>query len=279
MASASHFGSGTLTRAVGALTGAWRGFVPVPARLGGWNTNLADRLPASVWLQAAVSLAICVIVGRALYGGFARRLWWVGLAGLTAFYFLVILPEQSRFAGQLVLLLIAASWTAFAPPGEVPVDDARRAPPSSRWRPLTILLAVVLAVQIVAFFLVVPTLPPFGSEALANGVRGAGLQNDVVSGEDYNAIAVAAYLDRPVFSVARGEWIRYFVFDSLEARRSQALTDEDVKCAALRLAGARGHAVAVILDHHTKVMAAIDEVGRLAVYRVDPPSGAANPAC
>ena len=54
------------TRVAASLAGPWRGLFPIPVGVGRWNTNMLDNLPAAVWVQAALGLALVVLVAAAL---------------------------------------------------------------------------------------------------------------------------------------------------------------------------------------------------------------------
>ncbi len=116
-------------------------------------------------------------------------------------------------------------------------------------------LIVVLAAQIVATIAIYPvavTQPFSRDEALAQAVHRAGLDDVIVSGQDWDGATVGAYLDRSVYSSVRGAWIEYFIHDEREARRFGTITDDDVLCDAARLAAKRQTPVAVIVDHRLR---------------------------
>jgi hypothetical protein len=274
---------GTLSpaRFAATLAGPWRGLFPVPTGVGGWNTNMLDPLPASVWVQAAVGVAVVVLVALALRPyRFAFALWIVGTLGFYAFSIVVVLPDRSHYAGESFLLFLVCMWLAWAPPAAVAPSvgaaDAVAADPSrTRSVRLVTVAAVVLGAQVVATLAIVPdrTVRPFAPDrTLARAVVRAGMTNDVVSGQDFDAVTMSGYLDRPVYSVARGEWIRIFVNDQKEADGNWRLTSQKVICAAADLAHARAHPVALVVD---KTLRARNGVTRLAssqgvsVYRVD----------
>ncbi len=50
---ASKFGAGAPVHLASAVAGAWRGLIPIPASVGEWNSNVLDRFPGGVWLEAA----------------------------------------------------------------------------------------------------------------------------------------------------------------------------------------------------------------------------------
>jgi hypothetical protein len=106
-----------------------------------------------------------------------------------------------------------------------------------------------------------------------------------VSGQDFDATSVAAYLDRPVYSVARQAWIRYFIHDDREARRYSALRAAEILCTARRVARGAHHAAAIITEHLTPHrdpgVARIVTIDQVEVIRVDPDAtlaGCADPA-
>jgi hypothetical protein len=274
--SASKFGPGAGVHLASAVSGTWRGLIPIPASVGEWNSNLLDGVAGAVWIEALLAIGLVLVVWRVLRPyPFAQWLWLVGSIGYAAFFAIVMLPEQARYAGFPFLLFLAAIWCACAPPGEPrPVVDWSR---DSR-DPLFLTVVVVLLVQVVATVAIWPVavVVPFSrDEALAQAVRSARLERAVVSGADWDGATVGGYLDRPVYSVVRGEWITYFVHDEREARRFESITDADVVCAARTIADRRHEPVAVIVDHHhlrggQRVAVSEDA----AVFRVDPGSGA-----
>jgi hypothetical protein len=171
----------------------------------------------------------------ALPRSMGRRLWWLGALATWGFFLVVVLPDEACYADVVFLLFLAALWLAVAPPGR-----PAAAPAASGRRRLPAVVLVVLAAQVVALVAVAPSLAftPFSpDQAVARAARAAHLQDAIVSGEDFDATAVGAYLDRPSYSVARGAWIRFFVHDDLEARRRARLTTAATVCAAAALAG------------------------------------------
>jgi hypothetical protein len=268
---ASTFGTGRAIRAASAIAGTWRGLVPIPASIGEWNSNLLDGRPGAVWIEAALSLLLFVVILRALRPfPFARRLWWIGSLGYVGFFMTVILPEQSRYAGFVFLLFLSCAWLAIAPPG---AEAASSAHPGKRRPALGALLVLVLAGQIVATITIYPTATAAAfarEEALAQAVHAARLDDAIVSGQDWDGTAIGGYLDRPVYSVARHQWIRYFTHDEREAKGFHHLTDHDVRCAAETIASARARPVAIVTDHHMRGLRPIGRSENAVVYRVNP---------
>jgi len=286
----STLGAAGWTRLLTAATGTWRGLVPIPSALGAWNTQVLDRLPAAPWVQAGLSIVVVVLMAGALRRfRAARRFWLLGSGGLFVFFAVVVLPDQARYAAATFLVFLGAAWWALAPPGGL--DEAstaaamlRSTPPSRRLHQLVII--VVVAAQVVALLAVYPskTADRFAPNAVvADVVRAAGLERHVVSGQDLDATSVAAYLDQPVYSVARHEWIQYFVHDDREARRFDTVRIAEVLCTARRLAGDARHATAVIteapLPRLGSGVARIVTIDHVEVVRVTPeatPAGCAD---
>ncbi len=229
-----------------ALSGPWRGLMPVPSGLGRWNTNVLDQLVGSVWLQALVSLSLVVVVSLVLRPyRFAFITWIVGTAAYLAFSVIVVLPDRAHYAGEFFLLFLACVWFAYAPPGRSGDANERRS------SGLSAVLVVVLAAQIVATVAILPraTVEPFAPDrTLAEAATRTGLARDVVSGQDFDGVTMAGYLDRPVWSIARGAPIRYFVNDEREARGNIGLTADRLVCAAADLARVRDRPVALVVD-------------------------------
>ena len=120
-ADASRFGTGIAIRAASATAGIWRGLVPIPASIGERNSNLLDGVSGAIWIEAALSLLLfLVILGALRPFPFARRLWWIGSLAYVGFFVAVIRPEQSRYAGFVFLLFLSCAWLAIAPPATNP---------------------------------------------------------------------------------------------------------------------------------------------------------------
>jgi hypothetical protein len=289
--SVSTLGTAGWTRLLTAATGTWRGLVPIPSRLGAWNSQFVDRLPAAAWIEAGLSIAVVALMAGALRRfRTARRLWLLGSVGSFLFFAVVVLPDQARYAGTTFLVFLGAAWWAFAPPGGPDDGSAGEVAPGSARssRRLQQLVTVVIAAQVVALVAIYP-LDASGrfapNQAVADVVRAAGLQDHVVSGQDFDATSVAAYLDRPVYSVARQAWIRYFIHDDREARRYNALRAAEILCAAWRVARGAHHAAAIITEHPLAGgepgVARIVTIDHVEVIRVDPDAtlaGCADPA-
>ncbi len=234
------------TRIAASLGGTWRGLVPVPVGVGGWNTNVVDQLPGDVWLQAVLALALVALVARVLRPyGFAFVLWIVGTVAYVGFSLIVVLPDRAHYAGEFFVLFVACAWLAYAPPG------GGRSVPAGWSHGLPAVLVVVLAAQIVTTVAILPdaTARPFAPDrTLAQVADDAGLARDVVSGQDYDGSTMAGYLDRPVWSIARDAPMRFFVNDEREAMGNEGLTPRRLVCAAAAVAQRRGHAVALVVD-------------------------------
>jgi hypothetical protein len=297
VSSVSTLGTAGWTRLLTAATGTWRGLVPIPSRLGAWNSQFLDRLPAAAWVEAGLSIAVVALMAGALrHFGTARRLWLLGSVGSFVFFAVVVLPDQARYAGTTFLVFLGAAWWAFAPPGGADDASTGGVAPGSAFpsRRLHQLVTAVVAAQVVALLAVYPSeasgrFAP--NQALAVAVRAAGLKDHVVSGHDFDATSVAAYLDRPVYSVARQAWIRYFIHDNFEAHRYNSLRIADVLCTARTVARRADHAAAVITEQPVPRgepgVARIIAIDHIEVVRVDPaatlagcadPTSPANPS-
>lgn len=287
--SVAAIGSTGWTRLLTSATGTWRGLVPIPSRWGAWNSQLLDGIPAAAWIEAALSIALVALVASALRRSpVARVLWLLGSASYLGFFAVVVLPDQARYAGATFLLFLACAWWAFAPPGGVDPAEVDRAAPGGREthrsRPLGALVVAVAAAQVVALLAIAPaqTAGRFApNQALATAVRAAGLENRLVSGDDFVATSVGAYLDRPTFSVARGAWGRSFIHDDLEARRFGTLPVTDIVCTARRIARQDHHAAGVItvrpVSRQLAGVGHVVTIDGIEVTRVEP--DAAIPGC
>jgi len=148
--------------------------------------------------------------------------------------------------------------------------------PASWSAGLPAVLLVVLAAQIVATVAILPdaTAHPFAPDrTLAEVAVDAGLAHDVVSGQDFDGVTMAGYLDTPVFSIARDTPIRFFVNDEREAVGNEGLTPSRLVCEAATVAQRRDRPVALVVD---KALPTPDGVHLLAsvqgvrLYRVAP---------
>jgi hypothetical protein len=273
----SIFGSGPGVQLASATTGLWRGLVPIPSAAGKWNSNLLDGLPGAAFVEAALAVLLFVVVLRALRPfPFARRVWWIGSAGYVVFFLVVILPEQSRYAGFLFLLFLACAWLASSPPG-APGQSPIAVNPRANL--LGAVFVVVLAAQVIATVAMYPpaTVDPFSrAEEMAQVVHRARLDDAVVSVMDFDGATVGGYLDRPVYSVTRQAWIHFFLHDQREAAAIDHLTNHEAVCAAVQVARARGGAAALIGYDWMRDMPVIRRlpvlarVGGAVIYRVEP---------
>ena len=120
--SASKFGAGAPVHLASAVAGAWRGLIPIPASVGEWNSNVLDRFPGGVWLEALLAIGLFVVILRALRATRSSRGRCGGSdrSGFAAFFVIVMLPEQARYAGFPFLLFLACAWLSFAPPEREP---------------------------------------------------------------------------------------------------------------------------------------------------------------
>jgi hypothetical protein len=266
----SRFDDGPLARPMSAVAGVWRGLVPLPRSAGAWNTNLLDAMRGSLPLQAALGLLLVAVVWWALAAApAARSLWLLGSAAFFGYSVVVILPEQSRYAGVAMLLLLACAWVGWAEATDG--GDGRRRDATHHRLPRV--LAAIVGLQVVATILVAPfaTTAQFSpARELAASVRRAGLDGPLVSGADFDALTIAGYLGRDVYSAARGAWTPYFVHDDRQARGEAALTDTRIECAAAAVATREERPVALVvrgrdLGGFARVVARRDGVTVLAV--------------
>ena len=112
-------------------------------------------------------------------------------------------------------------------------------------------VAVVLGAQILAMVTMLPaqTQQEFApNRFLAATAERHGLAHDVVSAQDFDAVTMSAYLETPVWSIARGTDIAYFSNDEREARGYDHLTNAKIVCAAAEVSRARGRPVALVTD-------------------------------
>jgi hypothetical protein len=277
LGNATRFGNGFGFRVGSSLTATWRALVPVPATVGEWNSNLLDELPGAVWIEAALAIGLFAVVLAALWPHrFARRLWWVGSLGLTAFFLVVTRPDAARHAGFVLLLFVACVWCAHAPPGEVTHEVSAS---SDRRGALGTLVVVVVAAQVLATSAVYPSASTddFSRDrVLADVIERAGLQDAIVSAQDWDGTTIGGYLDAAVHSVARGERIRFLTTDDRQERGIERMTGTSVVCAAVHAANARAGPVAVVVEGTLPGYRALVERGA-SLYRIEP--GPLPPGC
>jgi hypothetical protein len=265
------------TRVLEAAGGIWRGLVPVPARLGAWNTQLLDRLPAGLWVEAGLSILLFLAVLVGLRPRLARLVWCLGAVGCELFFVLVVVPDQARYAGTAFLVFVAAVWLARAPVGRPEPTASPR--PGRGWAPA--ILATVVAAQVLATLAIYPqaTMEAFSPDRqLAAVARAHRLSDALVSDDDFVATGVGAYLDRGTYSAARRAWTRFLIHDDRQAARMRALRPTDAVCAAARLATGRRRAAGLITAHTVRGpgLQRLAVVRRVALYAVTP---AASSAC
>jgi hypothetical protein len=236
------------------LAGPWRGLFPLPEGLGRWNTNVLDQFPQPTVVQAVLGIAVVVAIAWALRERtFAFRLWLLGIAGSLVFSYVVVLPDRSHYAGAFFLLFLACIWCAGSPPVDEPAGSVERTERTGRASRvhLAAVVAVVLGAQIVAMLAILPeqTRQEFApNRYLAETAERHGLAHDVVSAQDFDAVTMSAYLETPVWSIARGSNIAYFTNDEREARGYEHLTDAKIVCEAAAVARKRGRSVALVTD-------------------------------
>ena len=274
----SRFGTGAGVRVASSASAVWRALVPIPPSVGEWNANLLDHPAGAVWVEALLSIALFAVVLVALRERpFARQLWWVGNLGLIAFFMIVTRPEALRHAGFVFLLFVACVWFAAAPPLDEP-QELRTGRDRSM---IGTVVVVVLAAQILAMLAVYPSasFEDFSRDAkLARAVHDARLDGHVVSAQDWDATTIGGYLDREVYSLARGEQIDYVTTDRRQERGMAALNPQSVACAAQRRANHEGHAVALVVAGNVPGFAQLVREDGATVYRVAPgplPAGCA----
>ena len=228
------------TRFAASAAGVWRGLFPIPLWSGRWNTNALDHLPAHRRLQAAVAVGIVVVVTRRCGRARSRRhaLPLVGLAGLLAFSVVVVLPDRSHYAGAFFMLFLACVWCEFAPPGAR--HGARAGAVAGDRLGFSGSRTVIFVAQVVATFAILPyaSMHPFVPDrTLAEVAAARGMSHRIVSGQDYDGVTMAGYLDAPVYSVARQGWIRYFHNDQREADGNWHMTDRVLRCTSAAACG------------------------------------------
>jgi hypothetical protein len=208
---------------------------------------------------------------------FARRLWWLGSAGLAAFFLVVTRPEGARHAGFAFLLFVACAWCALAPPG----DRAPAAAARDGRDPLQKLLVVIVAAQVLATLAVYPSASTedFSRDrVLADAISDAGLDRSIVSAQDWDATTIGGYLDRSVHSLAREADIRFLTTDDRQARGIERLDTRAVECASLGLAQRRGEPVALVVAGRLPARTPLVRNDGAAVYVITP-DGTTAEAC
>ncbi len=144
---------------------------------------------------------------------------------------------------------------------------------------------MVFVAQVVATFAILPytSVHPFAPDrTLAEVAAARGMSHRVVSGQDYDGVTMAGYLDVPVYSVARHDWIRYFHNDEREADGNWHMTDRVLRCTSARLAHQQGRSDAPRVRSTARFRARLPPhrvVGRRATSTRSRPTGALVERC
>jgi hypothetical protein len=236
------------------LAGPWRGLFPLPDGIGRWNSNVLDQFPQPTLVQAILGVALVGVIAWALRASpFSLRLWLFGSAGYFVFSYVVVLPDRSHYAGEWFLLFLACAWCATSPPASAEREVGAAASGTTSRLTVGAVVGVMLAAQVVAMLAMLPeqTRQEFApNRFLAATAERHGLQQDVVSAQDYDGVTMSAYLETPVWSIARGEDIVYFTNDEREARGYAHLTNAKIVCEAAAVARERSRPVALVTDRN-----------------------------
>jgi len=115
------------------------------------------------------------------------------------------------------------------------------------------------------------SLEEFSRDArLARAVHDAHLDDVIVSAQDWDATAIGGYLDRDVYSLARGETIRFLTTDTREQRGIEGLNVDSVRCAAHARETEVGRPIALIVAGHVTGEPALERNDGAVVYRIAP---------
>jgi hypothetical protein len=103
-------------------------------------------------------------------------------------------------------------------------------------------------------------------------VHAAGLDDTIVSAQDWDATTIGGYLDEDVWSIARHERIRFLVTDDRQERGIARLDVDVVTCAAQARADRIGRPVALVVAGELPGRVPLARSDGAAVYRFDPAS-------
>lgn len=187
-----------------AVTRVWRAYVPIPLfQLHFWNTNiLEEHRPLQALLGALLLISIFLMLWRSRA---ALTLWLTGTLCILLFIYTTFDGYQ-RHHGHLFLVFLAAWWIR----ERAAADGFEQGGRSQRWRERAggVIIAALLCGQLAAgvFASLLDVVYPFSlSREVAHYVARLGDNEMIVGDADHAATAVAIWLNRPFYQVARGQ--------------------------------------------------------------------------
>jgi len=257
--------AGPLGRVLEGASSVWRGLAPVQDS-GTWNTNILDGSAARLFVAVVLGLVLVVLIGRGLGSApLAQRLWVLGVVAFGVFFAVVVRPTEVRYSGSVALVLLGATWFAAARDGAWLSHAGGAA---------RVALAVVLAAQLVAGLgglrVAVHRFAP--NESLAEVARANGVDQRLVSANDFLATGLAGYLDVDVFSIAQQEWRRTLQYDEHQRDAEARLTTSAAWCEAQRVARTHAAPAGLLTSSAVPGASSVARVGGARLYVVEPGS-------
>ncbi len=227
-----------------------------------WETSwLEARLPDAAVAWVAAALLLLSVLALADSPPAVACYAAVAAGALAVSYYTVLF--HFRYVGHVWIGWLVASWLAAAPVAGL------RAPPGPLVRAagglrgwLLALFLVAQAAGGIAAFARDWVLPFSTSAQAARWIRERGLADlPIVGVPDYAASPLAAWLERDLFSVERGAWGSFVVWDS---RRLAPIGWPQVAAALDRVLGESGGEVLLVLNREPEIARSVGGVIALA---------------
>jgi hypothetical protein len=225
-----------------------KAFVPIPRFvLNFWNSNILDKVPASVKVKSIIAGVILLWAVVLLLGKRISLLIYVsGTIGLLTFFYVKYFGSM-RHHGFLFMLFLASAWISHY------CRDAKRLRLLNRLssifrRHLNIPLALILVTHLVGG--VAATAMDYRytfsqAKATAHYIRESKMDGMVMVGDyDHTASTVAGYLGNSIYYV-RGDRLGSFVI--WDKKRTKNISHDDVLRKAKELADLKKQDVLIIL--------------------------------
>ena len=269
-----------------AMSSVWRGCVPL--RMAGlWNTNFLDfAMPAEVAVSWLLVAAVAVLSVRRPTALVFYLLATVGVLATCV----LIGPAQTRHQGQVFTVFVLTILMWFRTRESDFLGLARRWPRDVwiRWRKTFV--TAILGIQVAAMALAVTDeriRPLSGAKEAAEIIRQQVPPDLPVIGDTDNAMmALAGYLDRPVYVACRQEFGTFLKRDA--KRGLEPLEGEELRRRVVAFSLAQGRDVLLVVNYTVenpetqpmqvgKVWATIVMDERYEVYRIPYLAGAPAP--
>lgn len=229
------------------LAALWKGYAPIPRiEYHFWNTNVLDDAPATqAWLALAfLPVSLLLVASRPA----ALVLWASGSVGLLGFWY-VKYPGLVRHHGHLFILLLLACWLAStARPWRLPGRVLRAAAALGERHRVAVVTALLLVHVVAGLFASgMDLVLPFSASRDAARFIESHFPGDVVvvGHADASVIAVAGYLNRPVYYPTYRHLGTFLPF----ALPPRHLEEGDLVAEVRELAARTGKGVVLVLTH------------------------------